>query len=142
MTFDLPMPPSVNNLFSTIVIKGKSRRIITREYKAWKAQAAAALAPQYAAYGGPAVHRPVHLKIALGMGYRGDIANREKAITDLLVEHVEMPDDRYIERITIERDQSVEGARVTIEGSALPDSFQSFGDLAKSIVARCAGGAE
>lgn len=122
MTFDLPMPPSTNGLFSTVTIKGKLRRLITRDYKAWKLAAAEALGPQYAAYGAPSVHRPVHLKIVLGMGYRGDIANREKAITDLLVANIDMPDDRYIERLVIERDQSIEGARVTIEGNAVADA--------------------
>lgn len=121
MTFDLPMPPSVNNLFSTF----KGRRIITRDYKAWKLAAAEALGPQYAAYGAPSVHRPVHVSIKLGMGYRGDIANREKAITDLLVANIDMPDDRYIERLVIERDQSIEGARVTVEGNAVANAAEN-----------------
>lgn len=138
MTFDLPMPPSTNGLFSTF----KGRRIITRAYKAWKLAAAEALGPQYAAYGAPSVHRPVHLKIVLGMGYRGDIANREKAITDLLVANIDMPDDRYIERLVIERDQSIEGARVTIEGSAVADSFQPFGALAARVVSDIGEGME
>jgi Holliday junction resolvase RusA-like endonuclease len=115
MTFDLPMPPSSNNMFATY----KGRRIISREYKAWKVVAAETLGAQYAAYGAPSIHKPLALHIRLGMNYRGDIANREKAITDLLVAHLDMPDDRYIDRMVIERDQSVTGAVVTIEGCAI-----------------------
>lgn len=115
MTFDLPMPPSVNGLYATF----KGRRIITREYKAWKVAAGEALGAQYAAYGAPAVHRPVALRIRLGLNYKSDIANREKALTDLLVATIDMPDDRYIERLVIERDQTITGAIVTVEGSAL-----------------------
>lgn len=109
------MPPSSNNMFATY----KGRRITSRAYKAWKTAAAKALGPQYAAYGGLAIHKPVRLHIKLGINYQSDIANREKAITDLLVSHIDMPDDRYIDFLTIERDQSVTGARVTIEGSAI-----------------------
>lgn len=115
MTFDLPMPPSSNNMFATF----RGRRIISREYKAWRAEAGPILGAQYARYGAPAVHKPVHLRIRLNMNHKGDIANREKAITDLLVATLDMPDDRYIDRIVIERDRSVAAALVTIEGSAV-----------------------
>lgn len=110
MTFDLPMPPSTNALFATY----QGRRIITREYKAWRKLAGDALGAQYAAYGAPAIHKPVALSIRLNLNYQSDIANREKALTDLLVEHLDMPDDRYIERIVIERDRTVEAAVVMI----------------------------
>ncbi len=135
MTFDLPMPPTTNKLFANVTIKGKARRITTREYKAWREVAGDALGAQYAAYGAPAVHRPVALTIRLNLNYQSDIANREKAITDLLVDKLDMPDDRYIERIVIERDQSVEGAVVTIEGSYAGDA-RSIGEIIKPIMAR------
>lgn len=119
MTFDLPMPPSTNNLFATFVQKGKTRRIPTREYKAWRKLAADVLGAQYARYGSPAVHKPVALHIRLNLNHKGDIANREKAITDLLVEHLDMPDDCWVDRIVIERDRTVEAAVVSIEGAAV-----------------------
>jgi hypothetical protein len=114
MTFDLPMPPTSNSMFATVTIKGKPRRITTREYKAWRKLAGDALGAQYAAYGAPSVHKPVELHIRLNLNYQSDIANREKAITDLLVAGIDMPDDRYIERIVIERDRTVSAAVVTI----------------------------
>lgn len=113
LEFALPMPPTTNALFATF----KGRRIITREYKAWKLEAGEILMQQYAAYGSPAIHKPMSVHIRLGMNYRGDVANREKACVDLMVSLLEMDDDRYIDRILIERDQSIEGAIVTVEGS-------------------------
>lgn len=139
MTFDLPMPPTSNSMFATVMVKGKPRRITTREYKAWRAAAGEALARQYAAYGGPAVHRPVALTIRLNINYQSDIANREKAITDLLVANIDMPDDRYIERVVIERDRTVEGAVVTLEGSYAGEA-RPIGEIIKPIFQRIAEG--
>lgn len=118
MEFLLPMPPSVNNLFATD--KRRHTRYPTPAYKAWKAAAGDALGYQYAAYGAPAVHRPVELRIQLGLNYQSDIANREKALTDLLVDRLDMPDDRYIERIVIERTPGLKGALVTVMGGGEP----------------------
>jgi hypothetical protein len=117
VTFDLPMPPSLNGMFATD-FKTK-RRFASKAYTAWKREAGDALGAQYAAYGSPSVHKPVRLHIKLGINYQSDIANREKAITDLLVANIDMPDDRYIDFLMIERDQSVTGAVVTIEGCAI-----------------------
>lgn len=140
MTFDLPMPPSANHLFATVMAKraGKGRpvptRITTREYKAWREVAGEALRSQYARYGAPAVHKPVALHIRLNVNHQSDIANREKAITDLLVEHLDMPDDCWVDRIIIERDRTIDAAVVTVEGSAVPGGFQPFGQIAKRVV--------
>lgn len=114
MTFDLPMPPSSNNLFATF----NGRRIVSREYKAWRKAAGDTLGAQYARYGTPELSKPIHVHIRLNLNHQSDIGNREKAITDLLVATLDMPDDRYIDRIVIERDRAVEAAVVTIEGCA------------------------
>ena len=114
LTFELPMPPSSNNLFATVTIKGKQRRIISRDYKAWRENAGGILAQQYAAYDRPAVGRHASIRIRLNLNHQSDIGNREKAITDLLVAHLDMPDDCWIDRIVIERDRTVEAAVVTI----------------------------
>lgn len=115
MIFQLPMPPSVNALFATD-FKTK-RRFISKAYTEWKGKAGEELRRQYAAFGSPGVHKPVAVSIRLGLNYHSDIANREKAITDLLVDVLDMPDDRYVDCIVIERDQSIKGAIVTVEGS-------------------------
>lgn len=136
MTFDLPMPPSVNACFATDF--RTKRRFASKAYTAWKAAAGEKLSAQYNAYGAPAIHKPIALSIRLGLNYQSDIANREKPLTDLLVATLDMADDRYIERIVIERDQSIEGAFVTIEGSYAGEA-RSIGEIIKPIMADIAG---
>lgn len=137
MTFDLPMPPSVNALFSTNW--STKRRFISKAYEQWIPGAKEALERQYAAYGSPPVHKPVALHIRLGINYQSDIANREKAITDLLVATLDMPDDRYIDRLVIERDQNVTGAVVTI-GTPDDGDARPIGEIIRPIMARLAAG--
>jgi len=139
MTFDLPMPPSVNACFATDF--RTKRRFASKAYTAWKAEAGEKLMAQYAAYGAPAVHRPIALNIRLGLNYQSDIANREKPLTDLLVAKLDMADDRYIERIVIERDQSITGVLVTIEGSYAGEA-RPIGEIIKPIMARLSDGME
>ena len=139
MTFDLPMPPSVNACFATDF--RTKRRFASKAYTAWKAAAGERLMQQYNAYGAPAVHRPIALRIRLGLNYQSDIGNREKPLTDLLVAKLDMADDRYIERIVIERDQSITGALVTVEGSYAGEA-RPIGEIIKPIMARLAGDME
>lgn len=133
MTFDLPMPPSVNAMFATDF--RSKRRFATKAYAEWKKAARDALGAQYTAYGAPTVHRPVSVRLVVGLNYTGDIMNREKAVTDLLCDVIDMPDDRYIERYTVERDQSVTGARVTVEGSYIGEA-RSIGEIIRPILSR------
>lgn len=139
MTFDLPMPPSVNACFATD-FKTK-RRFITKAYAQWKKDAADALARQWAAYGAPSVHRPVAIRLRVGLNFTGDILNREKPVTDLLVAVLDMPDDRYIDRYLVERDQSIEGVSVTIEGTYAGEA-RPIGEIIKPIMQRLAEGQE
>lgn len=139
MTFDLPMPPSVNACFATD-FKTK-RRFASKAYVVWKKAAADKLGQQYAAYGAPTIHKPIALTIRLGLNYQSDIANREKPLTDLLVANLDMADDRYIERIVIERDQSITGAIVTVEGSYVGEA-RPIGVIIQPIMARLAAGQE
>lgn len=139
MTFDLPMPPSVNACFATD-FKTK-RRFASKAYTAWKKAAADRLMEQYARYGAPTILKPIALTIRLGLNYQSDIANREKPLTDLLVANLDMADDRYIERIVIERDQSIEGAIGSVEGSYAGEA-RAIGDIIKPIVARLSEAAE
>ncbi|MGJ3630073.1 hypothetical protein AB5I41_31625 [Sphingomonas sp. MMS24-JH45] len=58
-----------------------------------------------------------------------------KAVEDLLVDTLDMPNDRYM----VERDQSIEGAVVTVEGSYVGEA-RPIGDIIKPIVARLRAG--
>lgn len=135
MTFDLPMPPSVNACFATNW-KTK-RRFESKAYEQWKKAATPVLMQQYAAAGAPALHKPLAVTIRLGLNYQSDIANREKPLTDLLVANLDMADDRYIERVVIERDQSITGAIVTVEGSYAGEA-RPIGEIIAPIMARLA----
>ena len=137
MTFDLPMPPSVNSCFATDF--KTRRRFATKAYAAWKIVARDAVARQWAAYGAPSVQRPVAITLRVGLNYTGDIMNREKVVTDLLCSVIDMPDDRYIDRYVVERDQSIEGAVVTVEGSYAGEA-RPIGEIIKPIFQRIAEG--
>lgn len=121
-TADLSLPPSANNLFATFTDrKGNTRRIITREYKAWKRDAGRSLIDQWNAADRPAIGKPYQIYIRLNTNHQSDIANREKALTDLLVSTIPgFPDDAWMNRLVIERDRTVDGAR--IEAVTLPEA--------------------
>ncbi|MDH7638941.1 RusA family crossover junction endodeoxyribonuclease [Sphingomonas oryzagri] len=111
----LPMPPSVNNMFATY----NGRRIISREYKAWRLLAGKKIGEAWLSQGQPTFDRHLSLTIHIGLNYKGDISNRIKGIEDALGESIPgFPDDRYIERIEIERVREIEGARILVQQMA------------------------
>jgi Holliday junction resolvase RusA-like endonuclease len=111
----LPTPPSTNNLFFTIASGPRRRgRAKTPEYQDWIRQAGYRLNAQHPV--------PVPGKVILlievpepSTKVRQDIANREKAVTDLLVTHgiIEGDDQRFVREITM-RWAPVHETRVTV----------------------------
>lgn len=91
LTFTLPFPPSVNNLFA-----GKGRRYASKAYKAWKALAAPCV---------PAgiIPGPYTMELVFDRPDRRsrDLGNLEKACSDLLVSTGTVLDDSLCERITL-----------------------------------------
>lgn len=119
LTFRLPLPPSLNNMFATY----KGRRIISREYKAWKADAAPKVMEQWDEQDRrlPDKHYALHYRV--NINHQSDIGNREKAATDLLVATIPgFPGDQWCDQISIVRDRGVDGAVV--------DVVQLYGDRA------------
>lgn len=111
VTLSLPLPPSLNNAFATY----NGRRIISREYKAWKVTAGEALAEQLHAHGRwPEVKKHYALHYRFNVNHQSDIGNREKCATDLLVAMKIIPGDQWCDKLVIERDRTIEGATVTI----------------------------
>jgi Holliday junction resolvase RusA-like endonuclease len=96
----LPLPPRLSDLFINKK-KGKGR-FVSPEYKVWKEKAAQALTLM------GAVTPPVYVRIIIrpGKGWisTSDIANREKAVTDALVDGGIIPDDncQYVHKVTME----------------------------------------
>lgn len=114
--FSVSMPPSSNNMFATY----NGRRIISREYKAWRALEEQTVAKHWALCGAPKFNPHLSVTIHLGLNYKGDIDNRIKPLLDLLGRAIpNFPNDRYIDRISVERSPSTTGARVLImQGNA------------------------
>jgi Holliday junction resolvase RusA-like endonuclease len=110
--FSLSMPPSANMMFATD-FKTK-RRFVSKEYKAWKALEGPQLTNNWRRAGSPKFVRPIMLTIHLGLNYQSDVDNRIKPILDLLSAIPDFPNDRYIDRLEVERIPEIQGARVFI----------------------------
>jgi Holliday junction resolvase RusA-like endonuclease len=109
----LPMPPSTNNLFFNI---GKGR-VRSAQYKAWALEAGYRLNAQRP----PLMAGKVAILIEVAepkTARRQDVANREKAVTDLLVSHrvIQGDDQRFVRSVTVAW-APVEGVRVTIRSA-------------------------
>ena len=93
--FDLPLGPSVNQMFP-----GKERRFKSREYRSWISEAGwhiRAMRPP------PFRVEPYSVLIRVPEKMRGDPDNRIKAVVDLLVRNSVTPDDKHARSITVER---------------------------------------
>jgi Holliday junction resolvase RusA-like endonuclease len=111
LRIELPMPPTTNNLFATDRASG--RRFRTSDYQAW-VKAGWRLAAQRA----PLMAGRVSLLLEVEepkTKRRQDVANREKAVVDLLVAHCVIGGDcqNFVREITL-RWADVTGVRVTV----------------------------
>ncbi len=114
ITLAFPLPPTLNNAFATY----QGRRIISREYKAWKKDAGEKIADQLSKIGTlPQVKAHYALHYRFNLNHRSDIGNREKCATDLLVAMKLIPGDQWCDRIIIERDRTIDAALVTVAQS-------------------------
>jgi len=117
ITFDLPLPPSVNRL----------RRVdfkYAKLLKAWQAQADNLV---YVQKRGPLKQLgvPVEIHIVLRDQKRGDLDNFCKALVDYCVYLRLIPDDKpfWVRRIVMEFGEAPEGARITLKPWRLPLPF-------------------
>jgi hypothetical protein len=137
-TADLPLPPSSNNMFVNAPGK-QGGRFPSGAYKVWKKEAARLLIEQWHAADQPVIGQPYAVHIELNVNHQGDIANREKAITDLLVATIPgFPGDQWVNRMLIERNRDIPAARVEV--MTLP---KSVGGVQRwSCYSRIRGGIE
>lgn len=93
--YELPFPPSVNNLFANV----GNRRVRTARYKAWAKEAGQFILHQ----GRKRIHGHVSLSVALVRPDRRtrDLSNAMKAVEDLLVDMAVIDDDSLIQRIDV-----------------------------------------
>lgn len=110
----LPLPPSTNELFAN----ARRGRVKTATYRAWCEEAAYHLRRAWSALGKPEIAaQPMRLHIELGLtDRRRDASNCIKAIEDLLVATLPVPDDRWNDEGRWKRNEAIPGlARIRLE---------------------------
>lgn len=90
--FTLPMPPSVNTLYKNVARNGRTK---TQRYIDWIAEAGITLAQQHP----KPMQPPYQVDYAIGRPNKRkrDVANLEKALSDLLVKYHVLTDDSEID---------------------------------------------
>jgi Holliday junction resolvase RusA-like endonuclease len=109
---NLPVPPSVNQLYGNNK-SGKGRgRYKTSAYRAWLRDADLYFAVQKKRI--EPMRGPLNVEIRIPAGTRGDASNRIKAPEDYLVSRGITGDDRHNHKVTVERDASLDHCRITV----------------------------
>lgn len=105
-TFHISCPPSLNGLFRNIPGKGRRK---TKTYLAWIKEAGWELVMQRPT----PVAGPYELSLVIPKRH-GDLDNYCKAVSDLIVKHHLVEDDRHARKITLSIDDRADAATVTI----------------------------
>ena len=98
LTFTLPLPPSANNLFVNVPGRG---RVKSAEYRKWITDAG--WLAKTAIVGAEQVKPPYQVTYEVPADRRRDLDNFSKATGDLLVRLAVIADDKFIDRLIIER---------------------------------------
>lgn len=96
-TIWLPFPPSVNNLFSQGIVRGKVRRFPSKKYKAWRHEALVRI--KAARLPSMAGHVAIRIGLTPPSSARRDVDNYAKAILDALVEARVIADDSQVQKL-------------------------------------------
>lgn len=115
ITLNLPMPPSVNELYANRkpVVKGFGRRR-TEKYERWRTEAGWSLKLQKPKPVLGAVS--IHIDLEDSDGRITDADGRLKAPIDLLVAHrvIEGDSKKFVRRVSAEWRKDIKGARVVV----------------------------
>lgn len=111
ISFTVSMPPSANNLFANKAGGGRHK---TKAYEAWISENEWLV--KMATQDGRKIAGPYSLTIRIGKpdNRKRDIANCEKALSDLLVSVGAVRDDSDCQRCLIEWSEDVDGAFVLV----------------------------
>jgi len=112
VNISLPIPPSLNSMFANVIIRGKQRRVKSKEYAAWKALVAPTLDRRWKV--ARPIAKPYGVCIRINLNHKSDIDNRVKPILDALVNAQIIVGDQYVNDCRIIRDMSVEACEVDI----------------------------
>ncbi len=135
----LPWPPSVNNLFSQGIVKGKVRRFPSKQYKAWrKAASGYLLAARLRPYAEPVV---IHVALTPGDSRPRDADNYNKPIIDALVEMGVIPgdDSRHVKAVLAHWENpntKHAGAVVTLRPANMEGKERPLNAAARQALAR------
>jgi crossover junction endodeoxyribonuclease RusA len=111
LTFTIPSPPSVNNLFANVPGKG---RVKSERYRIWANAAGWAMVT--GVHHWKQLSGPVAVEIISGNG-RQDIDNCAKGILDLLTDMAVIADDKQIVDLRIMRGGKRREAIVTVRAA-------------------------
>lgn len=113
-TVELPLPPSVNSMFVKSHKNSKFGKGMSKEYQDWRNGCKAVVIAAYRRAGSPIIAKPYAVNIAVNIDHQSDLDNRCKAVLDLLTKSLPIPGDQWIDRIVLERDQTIAGALVEV----------------------------
>lgn len=96
VTFRLPLPPSVNNLFSS----RRGGRHASERYRSWTLEACQEVMAQRGSVGGPGQFTgPVKVTIAFGSRAKFDLDNGIKGPLDVMTKMAIWQDDKQVREI-------------------------------------------
>lgn len=103
LTFSLPLVPSANNAFANRKGGKGFGRVKSGRYRAWVKQADNYYALQRLGKAIP-ISGPYTCKMVFPPKMRGDLDGRAKLILDWMVSRSLTSDDRYLQKLILERD--------------------------------------
>lgn len=115
----IPTPPSANRLHRNGVTRdGKPGRYKTSAYSAWADPVENLMRAAWIGAGKPRFARGYSIDVDAGVRNTRDLDNLAKPILDRLVAALELPDDRWCDRVQVSRAKDRDDCLVTISGEA------------------------
>ena len=111
---DLPMPPSVNEMTANSENGGRHS---TKKKKDWTEAAGWTIRAALSKRRIRSIVGPYELHCYVNESTPGDITNREKALSDLLVSQRVTDDDRHMDAFSIRRVVDVQPGRIVVAAS-------------------------